>query len=109
MEGVPKMARVDTRHWLLSIFLNFFSRPASLYCEEYVCECVQNVNEFALLPNYTASEAFPRKLGAVRIVDWIFITGVPALRWLGEYVTLDKTFYSLRNLPLTKMSKREPD
>jgi hypothetical protein len=73
MEGVPKTARVDTRHWLLSIFfLISFPRPASLYCEEYVCECVERVNELALLPNYTASETFLHKLGAVRSVDWIF-------------------------------------
>jgi len=35
------------------------------------------------------------KSGEVWSVDWIFITGAPAWRWLGEYVTLDKTFYSL--------------
>jgi len=29
------------------------------------------------------------------VLDWIFIIGVPARRWLGEYVTLGKTFYSL--------------
>jgi hypothetical protein len=31
----------------------------------------------------------------VRSFDCIFITGAPAWRWLGEYVTLDSTFYSL--------------
>jgi hypothetical protein len=31
----------------------------------------------------------------VRSVDWIFIIGVPAGRWLGDNVTLDKTFYNL--------------
>jgi len=31
----------------------------------------------------------------IKFIDWIFITGAPAWRWLGEYVTLDKTFYSL--------------
>jgi hypothetical protein len=35
------------------------------------------------------------KSGAVWSVDWIFITGAPAWRWLGEYVTMDSTFYSL--------------
>jgi len=34
-------------------------------------------------------------MGAVRSVDWIFITWAPAGRWLGEYVTLDKRFYKL--------------
>ena len=27
-------------------------------------------------------------------VDWIFIIGAPAWRWLGENVALDRTFYS---------------
>jgi len=30
----------------------------------------------------------------MRSVDWIFIIGVPVWRWLGEYATLDRTFYS---------------
>ena len=33
--------------------------------------------------------------GGVRSVNWIFIIGAPAWRGLGEYMTLDKTFYSL--------------
>ena len=41
------------------------------------------------------SATFLHKSGAVRSVDWIFIIGAPAWRWLGEYVTLDKTFYNL--------------
>jgi hypothetical protein len=53
------------------------------------------VHELALLPNNTASETFLHKSGAVRSVDWIFIVGVLAWRLLGEYVTLDKTFYNL--------------
>jgi len=35
------------------------------------------------------------QIGAVRSVDWIFIVGAPVWRWLGEYVTLGITFYSL--------------
>ena len=38
------------------------------------------------------SETFLHKSGAVRNVDWIFIIGAPVWRWLGEYVTLDRTF-----------------
>ena len=56
---------------------------------------MENVYELPLLPNNTASETFLHKSGAVRCVDWILITGKLAWRWLGEYVTLDKTFYSL--------------
>jgi len=33
--------------------------------------------------------------GAVRSVDWIFIVGAPDWRYMGKYVTLDRTFYSL--------------
>jgi hypothetical protein len=33
--------------------------------------------------------------GAVWSVDWIFIFGAPNWRWLSEYVTLGRTFYSL--------------
>jgi len=32
-------------------------------------------------------------IGAVRSVDWIFIVGAPVWRWLGEHVTLGRTFY----------------
>jgi len=48
-----------------------------------------------LLPNNTAGETFLHKSGAVRRVDWIFIIGAPASRWLDEHVTLNKTFYNL--------------
>jgi len=58
-------------------------------------DCVETVYELPLLPNNSASETFVHKSGAVRSVDMIFIVGVPAWRWLGEYVTLDKTFYNL--------------
>ena len=33
--------------------------------------------------------------GAVRSVDWIFIIGTLVCVWLGQYVTLDRTSYSL--------------
>jgi hypothetical protein len=35
------------------------------------------------------------QIWAVRNVDWIFIVGAPEWRWLGEYVTLDRTFCRL--------------
>jgi hypothetical protein len=86
-----------------------FSRPASLYCEEYVCvcvcvcvyicihisDCLETVCALPLLPNNTAGETFLHQPRAVRSVDWIFIVVAPAWRWLGEYVTLDNTLYSL--------------
>jgi hypothetical protein len=46
------------------------------------------------LPNNNAVKQFTQ-IGAVRSVDWIFIVGAPVWRWLGECVTLDRTFYSL--------------
>jgi len=48
-----------------------------------------------LLPNNTASETNLHKSGAVRSVDWKFITGAPVGRRLGVYVTLDKTFQNI--------------
>jgi hypothetical protein len=61
----------------------------------YISDCVVIVYELPLLPNNTESEPFLHKSGAVGGVEGIFITGVPAWRWLGEYVTLDKMFYNL--------------
>jgi hypothetical protein len=60
-----------------------------------VSDCVETAFELPLLPNKTVNEIFLLTSAAVQSVDWIFIIGAPAWRWLGEYVTLDKTFYSL--------------
>ena len=59
-----------------------------------ISDCVETVCVLPLVPNNTVSETFFHKSGAVS-VDWIFITGAPAWRWLHEYVTLDKTFCHL--------------
>jgi len=61
----------------------------------HTSDCVETVHELPLLPNSSGSEAFLHKSGAVRSVDWMFIIGMPAWRWLGEYMTLDKTFHNL--------------
>ena len=61
----------------------------------HISDCVEIVYELLLLQNNTVNETFLHKLGAVWNVHWIFITGAPALWWLGEYVTGDKTFYNL--------------
>jgi hypothetical protein len=58
-------------------------------------DCEETVYELPSLPNNTASETFLHKPGVLRSVDWIFIIGAPAWRWLGECVTLDRTFYDL--------------
>jgi len=46
--------------------------------------------ELPLLPNETVSDTLFHKSWELRSVDWIFITGAPVWRWLGDYVTLDK-------------------
>jgi len=58
-------------------------------------DCLQTGYALLLLPNNTASEPFLHKSGTVRSVDWVFVIGVPAWRWMSEYVTVDKTFYYL--------------
>ena len=51
-----------------------------IYIYIHISDCVVTVYELPLLPNNTESEIFLHKLGAVRSVDWIFITGVPDWR-----------------------------
>jgi hypothetical protein len=58
----------------------------------HISDCVQIVYELPLLSYKTASETLLHKSGAVRSVDWRFIIGAPAWWWLGEYVTLEKSF-----------------
>ena len=78
---VPKTARGI--HCCSKLFY-FFPRPTSQYCEKcvyiHISECVENVYELPLQPNNTASAIFLHKSGAVRSVNWIFITGAPAWR-----------------------------
>jgi hypothetical protein len=49
----------------------------NVYIYIHISICVVIVYELPLLPNNTANETFLHKLGAVRSVDWIFITGAP--------------------------------
>jgi len=76
-----------------------FLRPTSVSLLRGICvyihifNYVENVCVLPLLSKL-ASETLLHKSAAVRSVDWIFITGMPALPWLGEYVTLDKTSQS---------------
>ena len=50
--------------------------------------------ELPLLPNNTASETFLHKSGAVRKVDWIFITGGPDLVGNRRVRDIGKKFYN---------------
>ena len=68
--------------WRICVYTHFWLR-------------IEIVYEVPLVPNNTASETFLHKSRAMRSVDCIFVIGAPACRWLGECVTLDKTFYSL--------------
>ena len=49
----------------------------------HISDCLQTVHVLPLLPNDTAGEKFLPKSGAVRCVDWIFITwgGGLAVTW----------------------------
>jgi len=87
------------RHSLLSqfLFLLLDQRPYTvknmwINTQNWLCrDCISII----VANKWHCIETFLHKSGAVRKVDWIFITGAPAWRWLGEYVTLDKTFYNL--------------
>jgi len=65
-----------------------------IYVHTHISDTVQTVYELPLVPSNTATKHFTQ-IGAVRSVDWLFIVGAPVWRWMGEYVTLDRTFYSL--------------
>jgi len=55
------------------------------------CSAMPQPTALTSAPNNTAMKYFTH-IGEVRSVDWIFIFGAPAWRWLGQYVTLDRTF-----------------
>ena len=77
--------------WKISVYIHIF-------------DCVQTVYKSPLLPINTASKTFLPKSGAVRSVDWIFIVGAPACRWLGEYlqeVVADPVTAKLSSLSLS--------
>ena len=89
-----------TRQSLLSqLLLISFAWPSSLYCEVYMyiytymtaCKLYMNQRCYQTTRQWNIFT----QIGAVRSVDWIFIVGAPVWPWLGEYVTLDRTFYSL--------------
>jgi hypothetical protein len=75
----------------------FFLCPTSVTIWWRICvsDCVETAYELPLLPNQTLSKIFLQKLEEVQSVEWIFIAGAPAWWWMGENVTLDKTFCSL--------------
>ena len=73
---------------------SYFLCPTSvcilwIYVYIHIYDRVENVYELPLL------STFSHKPRAVRSVYWIFIIGVLARRWLGEYMILDKKIYIL--------------
>jgi hypothetical protein len=62
-----------------------------VHTHTHMSDCIQTVYEWPSLPNNTALKQFYTN----QSVDWIFIVGASAWRWLAEYVTLDRTFYRL--------------
>jgi len=80
---------------------NFFiSLPNQHFCPVksmciHIPDYLEMVYELPLLPNNTASETFLHNSGVLWSVNWKFLTGAPAWQWLGEYMTLEKTFQNL--------------
>jgi hypothetical protein len=64
-----------------------------------VCVCIQisdcNCIRITVATQHHRSETFLHKSGAMWNVNQIFIIWAWAWQWLGEYVTLDRRFYSL--------------
>ena len=57
--------------------------------------CVESVYELPLLPNNIASVTFSDKWKQCEVFTGYLSLRAPAWRWMGEYVTLDKTLHSL--------------
>jgi hypothetical protein len=74
-------------HYIPILF--FFLPPTvPILCSNHTHIRPHKLYELPLLPTNTAGERILYKSGAVRIINWIFIVGAPARRWLGEYGTL---------------------
>jgi hypothetical protein len=81
----------------IPIFFISFARPASLYFEEHKHTYL---TAYRLYMNYRCQQitlqwSIFTQIGAARSVDRIFISGAPVWRWLGAYMTLGRTFYSI--------------
>jgi len=72
----------------------------SLYCEEYVhmytyLSVYRQHNKYLCFQMTLQVKHFYTNRSGAKC-SLAVIIGVPAWRWLGEYLTLDRTFYSLR-------------
>jgi len=90
---------LGTRHSLLSQIFISSVRPAFLYCEEHV-HIHTYMSVYRLYNNYRCYQItlqvkhFYTNMSGAKC-SLAFIIGAAAWRWLGEHVTLDRTFYSL--------------
>jgi hypothetical protein len=91
---------LGTRHSITAVPI-YCVWPASLHCAEhlYIYTHIWVCRQYTRM-NYRCYQTTPQwniftQIGAGRIVDWIFIVGTQVWWWLGEYMTLDRTFYSL--------------
>ena len=89
---VPKMAlrKTSLAHSIHCYTFLFLLSEQHLCIVKNMClyihtpDYVEIVYYLLLLANNTAGETFLYKSGTVRIVDWMFVIGVPAWRWLSE-------------------------
>ena len=78
--------------------LYFFLCPTSVSILRRICVYIYPyLTAYRLYMNYvcyqiTLQRNIFTQIGALRSVDWIFIVGALALRWLGECMTLGGTF-----------------
>ena len=94
----PKWHAASSTHCSPNIFISFVP-PPSLYCAKYVYIhtylTAQRLYMSYRCYQITLQWYIFTQIGAVRSVDWIFIVRAVAWRWLGEYVALDRAFYSI--------------
>jgi len=82
----------------IAVLVILFFCPTSISAVWTICvyihisDCVETGHELLVLANNTVSGMFLYILTVMWTVDCIFITGVHACWWLGEYVILGKTF-----------------
>ena len=90
---------LGSRHVLLASVFLFISLDQRLCILKNICTythiCLRRDCVWITVAIITVSETFWHKSVAVWSVDWIFVIGAPAWPWPDQYVTLDKTFYTL--------------
>jgi len=116
MAHVPKKTHGKTSlacsiHCCSMLFISF-ARPASLCCEEYciythIWLCKDCVYITVASKQYCKWNTFTSIRSGVMYWVGIYDWGT-GWQWRGKYVSLDQTFYSPLDKPLTLVSKSEP-